>query len=267
MIKNPQKIAESSAITGTFAVQQNAIDFPLDELFIISQQWGYLSNDKSLVKHKFRQPVQLTSNVNYLQVDQAVSGEHDAMGWVLMPNTSYDGISNVYVEVPEGMAAMLVARSTLNRNSIKLTSGLYDAGFKGHIGFVLRNETGHTFIEKGTFVGQIIFFDADNAALYSGAYSAPQGESWIGTSVENTAPVEAPQLLSFESAPVETPVPVEETPVIEETPVETEVAADEQVETKDLDETPIFEESAVEETRDISAPEAQRPVHNPKRKR
>lgn len=179
MLFNPEEIVERGIISGSFKIQTNAIDFTLDSLFGIDNQISYISNDKTQIEHQGRVKLPLL-NANAVRRNYFLSSTDDdkTSGWLLSPNTSYDGTSEVYVEVPEGMAAFLIVRSTLNRNAIRLTSGLYDSGYKGHIGFVLHNGVGETFIEQGTCVGQICFIESKNAALYAGGYNNEKGQHW-----------------------------------------------------------------------------------------
>lgn len=221
MIINPNKLVESNNITGTFSVQPNAIDFSLDQLFHKEPTFTYLSNDKSVVKHKNHTPVELTDayTARLLNSAQIESLEPDQVtGWLLQPNMIYDGLSSVYVKVPEGMCALIVGRSTLNRNAVLLTSGLYDSGFEGNIGFALHNRLGTTFIEKGTMVGQIIFFDAETAHMYKGHYNTENGQHWSDAVSAKT--VVEPKVVEV---PIEQPTQAE--PVVE-TPVETITAPD-----------------------------------------
>ena len=51
-------------------------------------------------------------------------------------------MSDFFVTVPAGLAAFLIVRSTLNRNGIFITSGLYDQGFSNNIGFVMQKSDG-----------------------------------------------------------------------------------------------------------------------------
>ena len=103
---------------------------------------------------------------------------NEAGFWTMPAKDIFDGMSNVTVKLPEGVACMLIIRSTLNRNGIFLTSGLYDSGFEGPIGFTLRNDSGVAFIKRGTRVGQIMFMSSDSAGLYSGGYNRKAGEHW-----------------------------------------------------------------------------------------
>jgi len=77
------------------------------------------------------------------------------------------------VKVPSGMCAMVIHRSSLNRFSGSIFSGLYDAGFNsdGGCGALFRPVI-RTKIEIGTRVAQIVFDKAEEASLYNGQYQA-----------------------------------------------------------------------------------------------
>ncbi len=138
-------------------VQPNAIDFTLDEVFSVNLANTFVVSEGGK---------QMRGGAKVSPVPQR-DGSGDF--WVLV-DPVYDCLSNMYVEVPEGVAALLVIRSTFNRNGIYLTSGLYDSGYKGHIGFVLHN-IGTTKVGVGTRVGQIIFVESSNAGIYAGQYN------------------------------------------------------------------------------------------------
>ena len=73
--------------------------------------------------------------------------------------------------MPTGYAGWLIARSTLNRNGIFITSGLYDSGFENFIGGVMHVRGGPARIEKGARIAQFIFVEAETVRLYDGEYS------------------------------------------------------------------------------------------------
>jgi deoxycytidine triphosphate deaminase len=75
------------------------------------------------------------------------------------------------VRVPADMAALVINRSTVNRFSGTVTSGVYDPGFqsKGGCGAIFR-PTYSTKIEQGFRMAQIVFYRASSASLYSGQY-------------------------------------------------------------------------------------------------
>ena len=238
MIINPNKIIETQAIKGTYRMEPNAFDFTADKVLAINSNMLYYSNNKANVIHRTRSEIKTHDDTSLLRVygysdDKTITPE-GKKGWILSRGLSYDITSNVYVEVPEGMAAFIVGRSTGNRNGIIITSGLYDSGYKGHIGCTLHNHCGDTYLEEGTFIGQIVFMDADSAKLYAGGYNNAVGEHWTDA-VSNQEPavvtpeitpepvvieqIEAPEPVVIE--PIETPAYTPEAtpePVIEPTP-------------------------------------------------
>jgi deoxycytidine triphosphate deaminase len=137
-------------------VQPNAIDFTLDTLKVLSADSAIVSEDHKKMRELYDVP-------------------STAMGWILEYRRVYDGTSSMYVDLPEGVAAILYTRSTLARNGVFLVSGLYDSGYKGHIGFTIYPICGNITIHPGTRVGQIAFVAAESAKLYAGGWNHEQG--------------------------------------------------------------------------------------------
>jgi deoxycytidine triphosphate deaminase len=75
------------------------------------------------------------------------------------------------VSVPEDMAALIINRSSINRNVGFCTSGLFDPGYRsqGGCGAMFR-PTIDVKIEKGFRMAQIVFFRSEAASLYNGQY-------------------------------------------------------------------------------------------------
>jgi deoxycytidine triphosphate deaminase len=183
MLLNPQQIVDKQIVKGTVSVQPNAIDFTVDSINEIEATLAYLSNDKSLVQHASQLSVELTDAVDLKSTYGILHPERElekgqVLGWWLHPNREYDVTSNVYVEVPDGTAAFLVSRSTFTRNGISLSSGLYDSGFKGNIGFVIKTGNTPVYIEQGTFIGQIYFTESQSVGEYAGSYNTKDGQHW-----------------------------------------------------------------------------------------
>lgn len=167
MFINPRVAIQEGWITGIAneekQVQPNAIDFTLDKLFHI--------NETPFVISEYGK--QMRGTAPYHAITDRAS---ELPYWRLKSNSVYDAMSDMYVTVPEGAAAMLIIRSTFNRNGIFLTSGLYDSGFQGHIGFCLHNRSGaEARVFQGTRVGQIIFVESKTALMYSGGWNHEQG--------------------------------------------------------------------------------------------
>lgn len=144
-------------------ISPNAIDFTLDRLFNISYTPFHISEEGK----KMRGGEEITPIVP--------RAESSPNYWKLDADTVYDGMSNAYLNIPEGVAAMLIVRSTFNRNGIFITSGLWDSGYVGHVGFAIHNRSAEAYITPGTRVGQIIFVSSDNAGVYAGGWNHAEG--------------------------------------------------------------------------------------------
>ena len=169
MIISPKIAVQKGWITGLTdpikQVQPNAIDFTADQAFEVTQEDFYVSETYK----QMRGSESLEPRTTFYESNSLSS-------WFIPGKGMVDFLSDVYVDLPEGVAAQLVIRSTLARNGLILTSGLYDSGFKGHIGFLLHNlHEREAVIAKGTRVGQIVFNGADSAGTYAGGYNHIKG--------------------------------------------------------------------------------------------
>ena len=177
MFINPKIAITNGWIKGDIEdknIQPNAIDFTLDKLFTIARHQIFAINETS---KKMRGGKEMEPKVNGFDYDKEQM--YGSPFWVLERRTTYDGMSNMYVELPEGVACMLIVRSTFNRNGIFITSGLYDSRFKGHIGFAIHNNSGHAHIEQGTRIGQIIFVSSDSASTYDGGWNHEEDTHYL----------------------------------------------------------------------------------------
>lgn len=169
MFINPKVAIEKGWIKGIKdaerQVQPNAIDFTLDQLFML---------DNDVVAQISEQ----TKTSRPLHKWEVESNGY----WHLEGHQVFDGMSDVYVEVPQGVAAILFTRSTFARNGVLIASGLYDAGYKGHIGFTIYTHGGPIEIAPGTRIGQIGFALAPSAKMYAGQYNHEQGEHYTDKS-------------------------------------------------------------------------------------
>lgn len=172
MLINPKTAIQNGWITGLvdeqLQVQPNAIDFTLDNIYTINHNnICTISEQKSERQMRGGDPLAVSSMTE------------DGREWyTLSAHESYDCLSNVYVDLPEGVACKLIIRSTFNRNGFFLTSGLYDSGYQGHIGFVLHNRSGLAHIQRHVRVGQIEFYASDSAGRYSGGWNHGQNTHW-----------------------------------------------------------------------------------------
>ena len=169
MFINPKTAIQEGWIKGLTdpdkQVQPNAIDFTADRAFEIVDQDFYVS--ETFKQMRGSEP--LEPSLTFYEANNKPS-------WIIPPGGMIDFLSDVYVDLPEGVAAQLVIRSTLARNGLLLVSGLYDSGFKGHIGFLLHNRfPNDAVIAEHTRVGQIIFVSSDSAGSYAGGYNHDAG--------------------------------------------------------------------------------------------
>ena len=166
MYINPKVAIANGWITGTIAdntIQPNAIDFTLDKLFNIDHDMQFIVSEQEKCMRGSK------------EIEAQYEPENFYHWWSLEAKTSYDAMSSMYVKLPEGIACNLIIRSTFNRNGIFLTSGLYDSGYEGHIGFAIHNNSGPAKIATGTRVGQIMFVESDSAKMYAGGYNHGEG--------------------------------------------------------------------------------------------
>lgn len=158
-------------------IQPNAIDFTLDRAFSsVGSTKPFIAVD-TIIDGELKTVKQFPEFVELTAVEGADPKFDRVPMFMVEPQSSIDFLSDFYVEVPEGVAALLIVRSTFNRGGNFVTSGLYDSGFKGNIGAALHNN-GNTnaFVGKGTRVGQIIFVSSESVGSYTGGYNIELGE-------------------------------------------------------------------------------------------
>jgi deoxycytidine triphosphate deaminase len=82
----------------------------------------------------------------------------------------YEIIMEVIITIGPDEAGYIITRSTLNRNGLFITSGLYDSGYSGVMAGALHVSGGPASIKKGTRVGQFLLFRAESIKQYDGDY-------------------------------------------------------------------------------------------------
>lgn len=100
--------------------------------------------------------------------------------WELIPDsednfwltggTSYEIAFSGIVEIGPDEAGFVISRSTLNRNGLFITSGLYDSGYKGAMAAALHTIGGPATIQKGTRIAQFLLWKAEALHKYNGSY-------------------------------------------------------------------------------------------------
>lgn len=132
-------------------VQPNAVDLRLGKVFRISPAEFVLSEHMKL--HRGTHEI-----------------HPDADGWYELQPGSYEVAMENIIHVGEGEAGWVITRSTLNRNGVFLTSGLYDSGYHGIMAGVMHVNVGPVRIQRGTRIGQYLSFNAEALHQYDGSY-------------------------------------------------------------------------------------------------
>lgn len=132
-------------------VQPNAVDLRLGKVLRI------LSND-------------FTIDENQKLHRGSEEIEPDVDGYYHLVPGRYEVIMENMIQVADGEAGWVITRSTLNRNGVYLTSGLYDAGYHGVMASVMHVTTGTMHVQRGTRIGQYLNFNAETLSLYNGDY-------------------------------------------------------------------------------------------------
>lgn len=132
--------------------QPNAVDLRLGTIFKISDNLFEISNEHK--RHRGTEP----------------ELKPDHLGYYTLAPGRYEVVMENIINVGSSEAGWVITRSTLNRNGLFLTSGLYDSGYHGVMAAVLHVTVGVARIKKGTRIGQYISFEAESLSSYDGDY-------------------------------------------------------------------------------------------------
>jgi deoxycytidine triphosphate deaminase len=132
-------------------VQPNAVDLKLGKVFFISPNVFVLSEQEK--KHR-----------------GTIEIQPDEQGWYQLDPGSYEVVMDNMIKVGQNEAGWVITRSTLNRNGVFLTSGLYDSGYHGVMAGVMHINIAPIRIKQGTRIGQYISFKAESLRQYDGSY-------------------------------------------------------------------------------------------------
>jgi deoxycytidine triphosphate deaminase len=133
--------------------QPNAIDLRLGKVFAINNAMFELS--EGYKKHRGTEEIY-----------------HDDDGWYHLQEGTYEVVMENIVTVGADEAGWVITRSTLNRNGVFITSGLYDSGYNGVMAGAMHIRGGPVMIQKGTRVAQFLLFKAEALTLYNGSYGS-----------------------------------------------------------------------------------------------
>ena len=134
-------------------VSPNAIDLRLKKVFEI--QHDVFVIDEEHKKHR-------TTKEVHADID----------GYFNLKPGKYEVVMENEVTIAEGEAGWVVTRSTLNRNGVYITSGLYDSGYSGVVAGVLHINLGPMKVKIGTRIGQFLLFKAEALHSYDGDYGS-----------------------------------------------------------------------------------------------
>ena len=132
-------------------IQPNAVDLRLEKIFSINDTEFLIDEEKK--QHR-----------------GSVEVRPDANGYYSLPIGTYEVTFMNIVSIAEGEAGFVITRSTLNRNGVYLTSGLYDSGYQGIMARALHVTSGPFKVKTGTRLGQFLLFKAESLSLYDGDY-------------------------------------------------------------------------------------------------
>ena len=132
--------------------QPNAVDLRVKKIFEINKKSPFIISEEGKT-HRGSTEVQ-----------------PDEEGWFNLERGTYEIIMENVVSVEEGYAGFVITRSTLNRNGLFITSGLYDSGYHGVMAGCLHVRVGTAKIKKGTRVAQFLLFEAETLSMYDGSY-------------------------------------------------------------------------------------------------
>lgn len=132
-------------------VQPNAVDLRLGKVFLIRPN-TFIINEQDKTH---RGSIEL---------------QPDNDGWYTLREGHYEVVMENIINVGEGEAGWVITRSTLNRNGVFLTSGLYDSGYHGVMAGVMHVSVGPMKIQRGTRIGQYLSFNAEALHKYDGSY-------------------------------------------------------------------------------------------------
>ena len=150
---NIGSVASGSKLTNVEKgdVQPNAVDLRLGKIFKINSKDFMIDEEQKV--HRGSVEIKPKEDGYY----------HLAPG-------CYEVIMENKITVGEGEAGFVITRSTLNRNGVFLTSGLYDSGYDGVMAGVMHVNVSKMLIKPGTRIGQYLSFMAETLHLYDGDY-------------------------------------------------------------------------------------------------
>ncbi len=132
-------------------IQPNAIDLRVQKIFKIKDTIFTIDEEKKVHRGSDELPLD------------------DDGYWTLEPGCYEIVMANI-IDVADNEDGWVITRSTLNRNGVFITSGLYDAGYNGVMAAAIHVSVGPMRIKPDTRVGQYLCFSAETLHKYNGDY-------------------------------------------------------------------------------------------------
>lgn len=176
MFISPKEAYENGWITNLIdpekQIGSDGIDLTVKTInWVNTEEPSILTSNKIYTHHRsleYIEPISIGENGYGLP--------EDMVGFELVKGV-YDIEFNEFIKLPQGVAALLLLRSTFVRAGHSMFSGLYDQGFENFAGAVVHVE-GPTFVERDMRTAQIVFIQsAGSGQLYAGGYNYKEGDA------------------------------------------------------------------------------------------
>ena len=133
-------------------IQPNTVDLRINKIFKIGRGPMHIDEDKK--EHRKLIEQEVDENGNY----------------VLGLGEVFEIESKQQVEIAEDEIALVLGRSTFNRNGVLIVSSIYDSGFKDYAGATLYNLGGETTVKPNTRFAHLVIAKAESLHKYDGDY-------------------------------------------------------------------------------------------------
>jgi deoxycytidine triphosphate deaminase len=160
-------------------VQPNAVDLRLGKVFKMSGSTFKIDEKEKVHRGSYEM-------------------QPDGNGYYNLAEGHYEVVMENEIVVGENEAGWVITRSTLNRNGVFLTSGLYDSGYDGVMAGVMHVTCGPMRIQRGTRIGQYLSFDSESLHKYDGDYGKAKAhdQKYQPTQVDEAAVLSTALLLA-----------------------------------------------------------------------
>ena len=132
-------------------IQPNAIDLRVGKIFKINSNEFIIDEEQKI--HRGSEEINVQED-----------------GYFHLEPGSYEVIMENAINVADNEAGFVITRSTLNRNGVFITSGLYDSGYYGIMAGVMHVNCGIMKIKPETRIGQYLCFNSEALHSYDGDY-------------------------------------------------------------------------------------------------